>query len=159
MTLGYQLWRKPWPKWNAVKETRSISILNPYRRRLTSWLIDAGSVPTRLRPLRLISTTVLWPASAVAGGACAGVPRRQIVRYDLGALATPRPLAVLPPTGNPRIGARLFVALQHVLPQHGLSRLVYAATRSRRRWFKAACCDRSAGPRFHTGANILGVWG
>ena len=36
------------------------------------------------------------------------------------------------------IGARLFVALQHVLPQHGLSRLVYAATRSRRRWFKDA---------------------
>jgi phosphatidylserine decarboxylase len=35
-------------------------------------------------------------------------------------------------------GARLFVALQHVLPQHTLSRLVHAATRSRQRWFKDA---------------------
>ena len=36
------------------------------------------------------------------------------------------------------LGARAFVALQHVLPQHGLSRLVYAATRSRNRAFKDA---------------------
>jgi phosphatidylserine decarboxylase len=42
---------------------------------------------------------------------------------------------VVPGTGA---GARLFVALQHVLPQHGLSRLVHAATRSRTRWFKDA---------------------
>ncbi|MDP9066339.1 MAG: archaetidylserine decarboxylase, partial [Pseudomonadota bacterium] len=32
--------------------------------------------------------------------------------------------------------ARLFIGLQHVLPQHGLSRLVLRATRVRRRWFK-----------------------
>ena len=32
--------------------------------------------------------------------------------------------------------ARLFVWLQYVLPQHGLSRLVLAATRVRTRWFK-----------------------
>ncbi|MGA2188894.1 MAG: archaetidylserine decarboxylase [Steroidobacteraceae bacterium] len=31
---------------------------------------------------------------------------------------------------------RLFVWLQYVLPQHGLSRLVHAATRMRTRWFK-----------------------
>jgi phosphatidylserine decarboxylase len=35
-------------------------------------------------------------------------------------------------------GARAFVALQHVLPQHGLSRLVHRATRSRNRRFKDA---------------------
>ena len=35
-------------------------------------------------------------------------------------------------------GARLFVALQHVLPQHGISRLVHAAARSRTPWFKDA---------------------
>lgn len=34
------------------------------------------------------------------------------------------------------IGTRGFIALQHVLPQHGLSRLVHAAARSRTRWFK-----------------------
>ena len=44
-------------------------------------------------------------------------------------------IPVVPETG---LGARLFVALQHVLPQHGLSRLVHAATRSRSRWFKDA---------------------
>jgi phosphatidylserine decarboxylase len=32
--------------------------------------------------------------------------------------------------------ARLFVGLQHVLPQHALSRLVLAATRVRAQWFK-----------------------
>jgi len=32
--------------------------------------------------------------------------------------------------------ARLFIGLQHVLPQHGLSRLVLRATRVRARWFK-----------------------
>ncbi|MFO1401925.1 MAG: archaetidylserine decarboxylase [Steroidobacteraceae bacterium] len=35
-------------------------------------------------------------------------------------------------------GARLFVALQYLLPQHALSRLVRAATRVRWRWFKNA---------------------
>jgi phosphatidylserine decarboxylase len=40
--------------------------------------------------------------------------------------------------GNVGLGARLFVALQYVLPQHGLSRLVNAATRSRTPWFKNA---------------------
>ena len=34
--------------------------------------------------------------------------------------------------------ARLFIAFQHVLPQHGLSRLVLAATRVRSPWFKNA---------------------
>jgi phosphatidylserine decarboxylase len=33
-------------------------------------------------------------------------------------------------------GNRLFIALQHVIPQHGISRLVHAATRSRAPWFK-----------------------
>ena len=33
---------------------------------------------------------------------------------------------------------RLFIALQHLLPQHGLSRLVLAATRVRSPWFKNA---------------------
>jgi phosphatidylserine decarboxylase len=36
------------------------------------------------------------------------------------------------------IGGRLFVWLQYVLPQHGLSRLVLAATRVRTPWFKNA---------------------
>jgi phosphatidylserine decarboxylase len=36
------------------------------------------------------------------------------------------------------LGARAFIALQHLLPQHGLSRLVHAATRSRHRRFKDA---------------------
>jgi phosphatidylserine decarboxylase len=34
--------------------------------------------------------------------------------------------------------ARLFIAFQHLLPQHGLSRLVLAATRVRSPWFKNA---------------------
>lgn len=34
------------------------------------------------------------------------------------------------------LGARLFIALQHVLPQHGLSRLVHRATRVEAVWFK-----------------------
>ena len=40
--------------------------------------------------------------------------------------------------GRDGVGARLFVALQYVLPQHALSRLVRAATRVRWRWFKNA---------------------
>jgi len=36
------------------------------------------------------------------------------------------------------IGARLFVALQYLLPQHGLSRLVHALARVRVRWIKNA---------------------
>jgi len=32
--------------------------------------------------------------------------------------------------------ARAFIALQHVLPQHGISRLVHAAARSQTPWFK-----------------------
>ncbi len=35
-------------------------------------------------------------------------------------------------------GDRAFVALQHLLPQHGLSRLVHCAARSRLPWFKNA---------------------
>jgi phosphatidylserine decarboxylase len=38
----------------------------------------------------------------------------------------------------PGAGGRAFVALQHVLPQHGISRLVLAATRSRAPAFKNA---------------------
>jgi len=34
------------------------------------------------------------------------------------------------------LGARAFIALQHVLPQHGLSRLVHRATRVEVPWFK-----------------------
>ncbi len=36
----------------------------------------------------------------------------------------------------PAFVGRLFVWLQYLLPQHGLSRLVLAATRVRIRWFK-----------------------
>ena len=32
--------------------------------------------------------------------------------------------------------ARAFIALQHVLPQHGVSRLIHAAARSQTPWFK-----------------------
>ena len=39
---------------------------------------------------------------------------------------------------NPGAGGRAFVALQHLLPQHGISRLVLAATRSRSVAFKNA---------------------
>jgi phosphatidylserine decarboxylase len=38
----------------------------------------------------------------------------------------------------PGAGGRAFVALQHLLPQHGISRLVLAATRSRKPAFKNA---------------------
>ena len=34
------------------------------------------------------------------------------------------------------LAARAFIALQHVLPQHGISRLVHAAARSQTPWFK-----------------------
>jgi phosphatidylserine decarboxylase len=40
--------------------------------------------------------------------------------------------------GSPGAGGRAFVALQHLLPQHGISRLVLAATRSRSVAFKNA---------------------
>ena len=39
---------------------------------------------------------------------------------------------------EPGVGGRAFVALQHLLPQHGISRLVLAATRSRAPAFKNA---------------------
>lgn len=39
---------------------------------------------------------------------------------------------------SPGAGGRAFVALQHLLPQHGISRLVLAATRSRATAFKNA---------------------
>jgi phosphatidylserine decarboxylase len=39
-------------------------------------------------------------------------------------------------SASPSLGARAFVALQHVLPQHGISRIVHAATRSEVPWFK-----------------------
>ena len=45
-------------------------------------------------------------------------------------------------------GARAFVALQYLLPQHALSRLVYAATRSRVRLLKNALIEAFMG-RFH----------
>jgi len=41
-----------------------------------------------------------------------------------------------PPVERLTAGARLFVALQYVLPQHALSRIVRRATRSRWRWLK-----------------------
>ena len=40
------------------------------------------------------------------------------------------------PLERPTAGARLFVALQSLLPQHALSRIVRRATRSRWRWLK-----------------------
>ena len=44
---------------------------------------------------------------------------------------------------TPRLGpaARLFIALQHLLPQHGISRLVHAAARSQTPWFKNLLID------------------
>ena len=39
---------------------------------------------------------------------------------------------------TPGVGGRTFVALQHLLPQHGISRMVLAATRSRAPAFKNA---------------------
>jgi phosphatidylserine decarboxylase len=38
----------------------------------------------------------------------------------------------------PTLGTRLFIAMQYLLPQHALSRLVLKATRVRTRWFKNA---------------------
>ena len=38
----------------------------------------------------------------------------------------------------PGVGGRAFVALQHLLPKHGISRLVLAATRARAPAFKNA---------------------
>jgi len=46
--------------------------------------------------------------SAVSAGACGGVPRRQMLRYHLDKLGVPDPIAQLPASGNPRIGAQLF---------------------------------------------------
>lgn len=39
-------------------------------------------------------------------------------------------------SASPGLGARAFVALQHLLPQHGISRIVHAAARSQTPWFK-----------------------
>ena len=39
-------------------------------------------------------------------------------------------------SADPGAAGRAFVALQHLLPQHGISRLVLQATRSRVTWFK-----------------------
>lgn len=39
---------------------------------------------------------------------------------------------------TPGLGGRAFVALQYLLPQHAISRLVMAATRARTTWFKNA---------------------
>ena len=39
-------------------------------------------------------------------------------------------------SASPSLGARAFVALQHILPQHGISRVVHAAARSETPWFK-----------------------
>jgi len=44
-------------------------------------------------------------------------------------------------SASPSLGARAFVALQHVLPQHGISRLVHAAARSQTPWFKDFLID------------------
>jgi phosphatidylserine decarboxylase len=41
-----------------------------------------------------------------------------------------------PETPSLSPAARAFIALQHVLPQHGISRLVHAAARSQTPWFK-----------------------
>jgi phosphatidylserine decarboxylase len=43
------------------------------------------------------------------------------------------------------LSARLFVALQYLLPQHGLSRVVYGLARSRVRWLKNALIDNFVG--------------
>ncbi len=42
------------------------------------------------------------------------------------------------PADAPALRGRLFVWLQYILPQHGISRLVLAATRVRTHWFKNA---------------------
>jgi phosphatidylserine decarboxylase len=44
-------------------------------------------------------------------------------------------------SASPGLGARAFVALQHVLPQHTISRIVHAATRSQTPWFKDLLID------------------
>ena len=44
-------------------------------------------------------------------------------------------------SASPGLGARAFVALQHILPQHGISRLVHAAARSQTPWFKDLLID------------------
>jgi phosphatidylserine decarboxylase len=46
---------------------------------------------------------------------------------------------------QPGAGARLLVGLQYLLPQHGLSRIVRCAARSRRRWLKNALIRRFVG--------------
>ncbi|MGH8326025.1 MAG: archaetidylserine decarboxylase, partial [Steroidobacteraceae bacterium] len=46
--------------------------------------------------------------------------------------------AATPPTNSPPLGARLFVAMQHLLPQHFLSRQVHRLARSRVKPFKNA---------------------
>jgi phosphatidylserine decarboxylase len=43
---------------------------------------------------------------------------------------------------SPTLGARAFVALQHLLPQHAISRVVLAATRSRSTGFKNFLIER-----------------
>ena len=43
------------------------------------------------------------------------------------------------------LSARLFVALQYLLPQHGLSRLIHGLARSRVRWVKDALIDSFIG--------------
>src|SRR5215469_17674823 len=43
--------------------------------------------------------------------------------------------------GAEGLGARLFVALQYLLPQHLLSRLAYTLTRSRLKWLKNALIE------------------
>ena len=48
-------------------------------------------------------------------------------------------------TVDESLGTRLFVALQYLLPQHGLSRLVYGLARSRVRWLKNALIDNFIG--------------
>ncbi len=71
------------------------------------------------------------------------VSRRDAESIELGSSgAEPvefNPSEVVPPNGpgpGGGIRGRLFVWLQYVLPQHGLSRLVRAATRVRTPWFK-----------------------
>ncbi|MFM7800429.1 MAG: archaetidylserine decarboxylase [Planctomycetota bacterium] len=44
-------------------------------------------------------------------------------------------------SASPGLGARAFVALQHVLPQHTISRIVHAAARSQTPWFKDLLID------------------
>ena len=39
-------------------------------------------------------------------------------------------------SATPGLGVRAFIALQHVLPQHAISRLIHAAARSQPPWFK-----------------------